>query len=133
MLLPGLGKAKRAMGAVVALALLGVAGYVAYQRFSGEEAAPDDPRAALGFACTACGTYFELTDRALDEQMRRPPQSAAQRPPGAAAGGLVVQCTSCKQLSAVRAVRCPQHGEVIKLRVAAGEPTACSRCGFHGP
>lgn len=112
--------------ALASIALIALAGYFAWTNANGEEAAPDDAASSVGFVCEKCGDYFTMTARALDMALKHKDFRTSSPQ-------LTITCQKCGQKSAVRAARCPQHGEVIKLNAGENGPSACSKCGFRGP
>ena len=110
----------------IAVVLLVVAGLIV-TKCGGDPAAPTDESAWTNFVCEACGEFFYLNGAEIDEAWRTP----AERRALGASRTMALRCKKCGELSAVRAERCPEHGEVIKLSPGEDDPKKCSQCGFQ--
>lgn len=112
---------------VLALVLLGGAGLIYWRAGGAADGAPTDPKYTTSFVCEGCGHYFGLTpaelERAIDRRDTRGDPQTRQ---------MWFRCPVCKELKSVRAARCPEHGDVIKLQPGPDDPVKCSKCDFRG-
>lgn len=113
--------------ALIALTVVLLAGAVWYfvNHGSGEEVAPTDPSAWTYFVCTGCGEYFHLTGAELETRLRRRDMKTGSD------GAMVFACKKCGNYSSVRAGRCPEHGDIVKIHPGPNDPDKCSKCGFR--
>jgi predicted RNA-binding Zn-ribbon protein involved in translation (DUF1610 family) len=105
--------------------LLAAAGWLFCANRGAEDAAPGDAASAANFVCEGCGEFFALTPRQLEEAER----GGRAGPSGK---GLAFPCPKCGQARGVRAEKCPQHGEVVKLNPGPQDRVKCSKCEFRG-
>ncbi|MGE0482343.1 MAG: hypothetical protein AB7Q17_17940 [Phycisphaerae bacterium] len=112
---------------VLALLLLAGAALIYWRAGGGEEGAPTDAKYTASFVCEGCGHYFGLTaaelERAIDHRETRGDAQTRQ---------MWFRCPACKEMKSVRAARCPEHGDVIKLQPGPSDPVKCSKCDFCG-
>jgi predicted RNA-binding Zn-ribbon protein involved in translation (DUF1610 family) len=92
---------------------------------TGEEPAPTDASSWTYFLCTDCREYFALNGAELEARLRK---RDLRTHPG---GAMAFACRKCGKFAAVRAGKCPEHGDIVKLQPGAGEPDKCSKCGFR--
>lgn len=116
---------RNALLGALAVALFGLAAWRFFASAGGEEAAPGDAASAANFICSACGEFYSLTARQLDDAERAGRTAAAGR-------GIAFACPKCGERRGVRAEKCPQHGEVIKLLPEGNDRVKCSKCDFRG-
>lgn len=103
-----------------------VAGLI-YWRFDAQERASSDASTYTYYVCESCGDYFHLSEADIDRAMSRREFSS-----GGIGGAMAFKCPKCGQLKGVRASRCPDHGDIIKLNPGPRDPDKCSKCDFTG-
>lgn len=113
---------------VLAVALVGVAIFYFVRNRGGEEAAPTDAGSYTYWLCEACGEFFHLSGADLDRIYKRREFSTTKDERAA----MRLRCKKCGQDKAVRASKCPQHGDVVKDLPGPNDPRKCSKCDFRG-
>lgn len=111
---------------LLSLAVIGFAVAIFFFVRGGRERAPTDESSWTYYRCRACGEYFHLSGRDVDEALSRGEVR------GEDGRTLMFKCPKCGEFKGERAARCPQHGEVFYLHPGPGEPSACSQCGYRG-
>lgn len=134
-------KRGNAIKAVVAIALLAVAGVI-YARTGKEEqrlaaTRPDDAVPPL-WKCAKCGNEFTLSFEELDRMAGEQSAQTSESPvegEGAARGVSrthVVHCPKCKDGVAFMCQKCPDHGVVYPARAEDGSRGVCPKCAAEG-
>lgn len=121
------GVARNAILATLALLLAGVAGYRLIWSAGIEDAPPSDAGSLMGFLCEKCGAFFQYT-AAQTEAAR----SRGEFQAGGDGRTLCFRCPTCGANAAVRAEKCPQHGDPVKLVPGPRDHPKCSKCDFRG-
>lgn len=111
----------------IAAVLLGLAIFVMTQYGGGERAAPTDESSWTHYQCEACAEFFHLNGREIERAMT----TAGERSTTSDGRSIIFRCKKCGELAAVRASKCPEHGDVIKLSPGPDDPNQCSQCDFR--
>jgi len=109
----------------VAVVLLGAAAFI-FSRGT-LEAAPTDESSWTRYTCESCGAFFHYNGAELENVLNR-----GETGPGGDGKSMAFKCRECGGISAVRAGKCPLHGEVIKINPGPNDATKCSQCEFRG-
>ena len=99
-----------------------------FLRGGSETVQTDAPASAVSYLCPDDGHLFKVTPAGFEQLEKN--GDIRSPDPVEGTGVLMIRCPKCRQIRAVRAVRCPADQSPLARRLPDGQPGRCPTCGW---